>query len=82
MPLCVFGDVDQQATNRCGESLASDETLRFEIRSNKATDTRTRAFDADGKVPQQQVRRKACLCFPRQVSQLYLAQIMSFSVGQ
>jgi hypothetical protein len=51
MPLCVFCDMHQQPANRAGQPLASDETLRFEANSEKATDALIGPFDAARKVP-------------------------------
>jgi hypothetical protein len=53
MPLGVFGNMHQQSASGRGQPLASNETVRFEIRSDKATDPLTGTFDAIRKFPQQ-----------------------------
>jgi hypothetical protein len=50
MPLSVFCNMHQQPANRARQPLASNEALRFEVRSNEATDALTGPFNAARKV--------------------------------
>jgi hypothetical protein len=52
MALGVLRNMHQQSANGRGQPLASNETLRFHIGSNKATDPLTGSLDAVRKFSQ------------------------------